>query len=122
MTIRLRPWLGLAAALAGGPAFAQVTLLDEVKPGDCFTYDIALTVDGRMTVDRDGRPDALPLKAAAAHAFAERVEAPDARGGVGTALRYSTTARTGRSPGRSWTSSPSTSTPSAFRPCCRARR
>ncbi|HET6573713.1 MAG TPA: hypothetical protein VFG68_08945 [Fimbriiglobus sp.] len=88
MTLRLRPWVGLLAVLAGSPALAQVRLADEVKPGDCFRYEITLTVDGKMKVEREGRVEAIPLKAKAAHVFLERVEAIDARGGVGRALRY----------------------------------
>jgi hypothetical protein len=63
-----------------------VTLADEPKPGDCFRYELALTVDGKLKVERDGKPDAIPLKARAAHVFVERFEAP------GRALRHYSTA------------------------------
>ncbi len=93
MTHRLRPWLNLLAVLAaGGPALAQVKLADEVKPGDSFRYEIALTVDGKMKVERDGKVEAIPLRAKASHAFLERVAAADAQGGVGRALRHYQTA------------------------------
>src|SRR5919197_4530620 len=89
MTVRLRPWVGLFAVLtAGPPAVAQVPLADEVKPGDCFRYEITLTVDGKLKVERDGKPEAIPLKARANHTFVERVEAADPRGGVGRAVRH----------------------------------
>ncbi len=89
MTVRLRPWVGLFAVLtAGPPALAQVNLTDEVKPGDCFRYEITLAVDGQLKVERDGKPEAIPLKARASHAFVERVEAVAARGGVGRAVRH----------------------------------
>lgn len=94
MTLRLRPWLGLVAVLAvARPALAQAVLLSETAaPGDHFRYEIALTVEGTMTVDRDGKPDALPLKATASHAFVERVEAAGDRGGVVRAVRHYATA------------------------------
>ena len=89
MTLRLRRWVGLFALLvAGGPAFAQVNLSEEVKPGDCFRYEITLSVDGKMKVDREGKLEAIPLKAKAAHTFLERVDSADARGGVGRSLRH----------------------------------
>jgi hypothetical protein len=89
MTLRLHRWAGLLAVLAaGGPAPAQITLTDEVKPGDCFRYEITLTVDGKMKVERQGKVEAIPIQAKASHTFLERVESADARGGVGRALRY----------------------------------
>lgn len=73
--------------LAAGPVFAQpVTLADEPKPGDCFRYELTLTVDGKLKVERDGKSDAIPLKARAAHVFVERYESP------GRALRHYSTA------------------------------
>jgi hypothetical protein len=68
--------VGLFAVLtAGPPATAQVHLTDEVKPGDCFRCEIALAVDGKLKVERDGKREAIPLKARAAQAFVERAEA-----------------------------------------------
>lgn len=86
MTPRFAPAV-LLAALTAGPAHAQpVNLADASKPGDYFRCDLSLTVDGKLKVERDGKPDAIPLKARAAHVFVERVEGP------GRALRYYFTA------------------------------
>ncbi|MFO0847096.1 MAG: hypothetical protein U0871_00860 [Gemmataceae bacterium] len=94
MRVRIRPALGLLAlvATAGHAAAQGVNLTDPVKPGDCFKYEISLAVEGKLKVDRDGKPDAIPLAARAAHTFVERVEAVEARGGVGKALRHYATA------------------------------
>ncbi len=79
----------VTAVVVSASAFAQgVHLGEEVKPGDHFRYEIALTVDGKMKVERNGRLDALTLKAKAGHTFLERAEAVDARGGVGRAVRH----------------------------------
>ena len=99
MTIRVRGRLAVLglAALVCAPLAARadgVTLAEEVKPGDTFRYEIRLAVDGKMKVERDGKADALPIKAAAEHAFAERVETPDATGGVGMAVRHYSQATT----------------------------
>ncbi len=93
MAPKLRSWLGLFAVILAGPAFGQgVDLTDSIKPGDLCKYEIALTVEGKLKVERDGKPAALPLTAKASHAFVERVESVDARGGVGFAVRYYMTA------------------------------
>lgn len=90
MTLRLRPWFGLLAVLlCAEAALAQAgPLAEATRPGDHFRYEIALKVEGKMKVDRDGRSEAIPLKAAARHEFFERVEAVDDRGGVGRAVRH----------------------------------
>jgi hypothetical protein len=79
------------AALASvGPAFADepaVKLGEEVKPGDCFRYEIGLSVTGKMKVERNGKDDSLPLSAKARHQFAERVDVA-ADNGVGQASRH----------------------------------
>jgi len=83
-------WSAAVAVLALAPfAHAQtVKLAEELKPGDCFQYDLKLTVTGRMKVERDGKPDPLPIVAEATHKFVERIDAPDAGGGAGKVLRY----------------------------------
>lgn len=87
-------WSAVVALIALAPfAAAQtVKLAEEVKVGDCFKYDLKLTVAGRMKVDRDGKPDTMAVEAEAAHQFAERVEASAAGGGAGKVLRYYTVA------------------------------
>lgn len=83
----------VASWLISASAFAQGVMLgEEVKPGDHFRYEIALTVDGKMKVERNGRLDAITLKAKASHTFLERVDAADARGGGGRAIRHYSTA------------------------------
>lgn len=90
MTLRLRPWFGFLAFLAGtSSAFAQaIPLSEDIKQGDLHRYELSLTVEGRLKVERDGKPDTIPLAARASHKFVERVEAPDARGGIGIGVRY----------------------------------
>lgn len=85
-----RAWLGLALVLAPPFASAQqpTTLAESVKPGDCFRIDIALAVDGKLKFERDGRLESLPLKASAAQSLLERVDAPDANGGIGKTVRH----------------------------------
>jgi hypothetical protein len=79
----------VAALLTAPTAFAQaVHLADSVKAGDCFRYQITLNVAGKLKVERDGKPDPIPLKATASHAFVERIAATDALGGIGRALRH----------------------------------
>lgn len=80
MSSRLLPLAALL--LAAGPAVGQsVTLAEAVEPGDVFQYDLTLAVNGQMKVERDGKTDAVPVAATAAHSFAERVE------GVGRVVR-----------------------------------
>ncbi len=84
-------WSAAAVAVLAVAPFADaqtVKLAEALKPGDCFKYDLKLTVTGRMKLERDGRPDPLPIDAEAAHQFVERVEAADAGGGAGKVLRH----------------------------------
>lgn len=56
------------------PAFGQTHSLGEnPKPGDCFKYELAMTLKGELRVSRDGKTVALPINAGANHAFTERV-------------------------------------------------
>jgi hypothetical protein len=104
MCVRLRPALGLiASVVVAGTAAAQgVNLADRVKPGDCFKYEIGLAVEGKLKVDRDGRPDTIPLSAKASHMFVERVEAVEGRGGVGKAVRHYAVAGSETNTGGEW--------------------
>lgn len=79
--------LALCAATAYAPA-QGIVLAEQIAPGNCARYDISLTLEGKMKVERDGKLDPVALRARAAHTILERVEAADARGGVGKALRY----------------------------------
>lgn len=89
-----RLWVGfITSCLVSASAFAQGVLLgEEIKPGDHFRYEIGLTVEGKMKVERNGRLDAIALRAKATHAFVERADAADARGGVGRVIRRYQTA------------------------------
>lgn len=80
ITASLRPPLAFADD-------APVRLAEEVKPGDCFRYEIGLSVAGRMKVERDGKADTLPLTAKARHQFAERADVAADRG-VGQVIRH----------------------------------
>lgn len=97
-TLRHRGWLGLVtlfAAAADAPAAdtpASAVLAEEVKAGDCFRVELALTVEGKLKVERDGKLDPLALRSKAAHLFTERVEATDGRGGIAKTVRAYTTA------------------------------
>jgi hypothetical protein len=75
-------WRTLAAwvlLFLSAPAFGQTHVLSESpKPGDCFRYDLAMTLKGELRVNRDGKTVAIPINADARHAFVERIlEAPD---------------------------------------------
>ena len=48
-------------------------LAEAVQPGDCFRVRLDMSLDGEMTVQRGDKPAKLPLKAAAAHEYPERV-------------------------------------------------
>jgi len=88
-----RSLFALIAFTIAGPAFGQgVDLADSIKPGDHCKYEIALTVEGKLKVERDGKPAALPLSAKASHSFVERAEAVDSGGGVSFAVRHYSTA------------------------------
>jgi hypothetical protein len=77
---------GLHPPLAVGQD-AAVVLAEEVKPGDCFNYEIGLSVAGTMKVDRGGKVEPMTLTAKARHRFAERVEVA-ADNGAGMAVRH----------------------------------
>lgn len=49
------------------------TLTDPAKPGDCYRYDVSLSLKGDLRVHRDGKLVAIPLTASARHQFVERV-------------------------------------------------
>lgn len=94
-TIRHRGWLGLVTLFAAAsPALAQdaVVLAEENKVGDCFRVELGLNLEGKMKVERDGKIEPSALRATATHAFLERVESLDSRGGIGNALRFYTLA------------------------------
>lgn len=55
-----------------------VKLMESAKPGDTFQCELQLSVTGKLKIDRDGKPDALPLEARAKHTFLERVESAQA--------------------------------------------
>jgi hypothetical protein len=90
MTRRRAICTAFAALASAVPAFGQdgaVRLAEEIKPGDCFRYDIGLSVTGKMKVDPAGKEDSLRLTAKARHQFVERVEVA-AENGVGMTLRH----------------------------------
>lgn len=86
-----RTWLALVGtglvASVGQAQADPVALSESVGVGSLFQYELTLAIDGKMKVSREGRLEAIPLVAKASHRFVERVENPDARGGVGRAIR-----------------------------------
>ena len=71
------------------PCYAQnVKLGEDLQPGEYHRYELELTVTGKLKVERNGKPDALPLKASASHRFVERIETADSRGGAGKVIRH----------------------------------
>jgi len=91
----LRRLLVLPLLLAmASPALAQTVKLGEaVRPGDHFRYELQLTVDGKLKLERDGKVQAMTMKGDATHKFAERIEAADTGGAGGKAVRYYDVAR-----------------------------
>ena len=86
--------LSAACLFCVSPAFAQPVMLGEkVRAGDHFGYEMQLTVDGKMKVDRDGKVQPLTLKGEATHQFVERVDRLDTGGGVGKVIRHYATAK-----------------------------
>ncbi len=93
-------WLGtFAAALFAATAHGQVLLGEEAKVGDLARVEVSLTLQGTMKVERDGKPEALPMGATATHAFVERVEAADARGATVRVRHYEAAKSAGESAG-----------------------
>ncbi len=79
----------VGAFLLGGAASAQTVKLGEsLQAGEFHRYEIELAVSGKLKVERDGKPDALPLKAEAGHLFVERIESTDTNGGAGKVVRH----------------------------------
>ncbi len=94
-------WLGIfaASAFVTATGFGQVNLTEEAKVGDLFRVEVTLTLQGNLKVERNGKPEALPMNATAAHAFVERVEAVDARGPTLAVRHYETAKSAGDSAG-----------------------
>ena len=64
----------VALILAAPAASAQThALVDSPRPGDCFKYDLSMTLKCELRVNRDGRTVALPISATADHSFRERI-------------------------------------------------
>lgn len=87
--------LALFALRNRAAADDAVHLGEQPKPGDTFQCDLQLTVSGKMKIDRDGKPDAVPLEAKAKHSYLERVAAGDG-GTVQKVVRFYKEAATDR--------------------------
>ena len=60
--------------ILASPALAQThSLTESPKHGDCFKYDLAMTLKGELRVSRDGKVVSIPITAGANHAFVERI-------------------------------------------------
>jgi hypothetical protein len=95
-------WFVLLIALGFvvGPVAAQsVIVAEDGKVGDLFRYDINLSLKGAMKVERNGKPESLPIVAQAAHSFAERTEAIEPRGTTKTIRHYEMAKSQGESAG-----------------------
>ncbi len=92
MPVRLAVFAGLVLVT---PLFAQsVKLSEQLKPGEHFSYELTLKLDGNMKLlDREGRLKTLPMTGEAGIKFVERVESPDAAGGAGKVVRFYTEAK-----------------------------
>ncbi|MGL6073956.1 MAG: hypothetical protein ACRC8S_07330 [Fimbriiglobus sp.] len=82
ITLVLSGWLVSVAAAQ------SVVLVDEVKAGEHFRYEIGLNLAGKLKVERNGKPEALAIAAGAGHVFVERAEAVEASGITKTIRHY----------------------------------
>src|SRR5262245_54986554 len=65
---------GVVVLLAAGTGLAQnYPLVEAVKPGACFQYQMEMGLTGDMRIVKEAKPAALKLRAQAKHAFDERV-------------------------------------------------
>lgn len=55
-------------------AEGEVVLAEATNAGDLLSNDLQLALVGRLKIDRDGKPDQLPLEAKAKHQFWERLD------------------------------------------------
>jgi hypothetical protein len=70
--------LAVVAGHAPATAADAVRLQENTKPGDAVQCEVQLTLAGKLKIDRDGKPDTLPLEARAKHTFLERIESAQA--------------------------------------------
>jgi hypothetical protein len=62
------------ATLAAASAQAQTySLTESLHAGDCFQYDLNMTLKGELRVNKDGKAVSIPLAATAQHQFIERL-------------------------------------------------
>jgi hypothetical protein len=66
--------LSLTAGTAAGAAERSARLGEASKGGEIFTVEIQLALAGRLTVDREDKPEALPIEAKARHKYREQVD------------------------------------------------
>lgn len=67
----------LTAAAGGGSVHAAertVALAEVTKPGDVFQVELQLVLAGRLKIDREDKPEQLPIEAKAKHRYRERVD------------------------------------------------
>ncbi len=71
-----------------GTLLAQKVMLGEtVKPGDCFQYELGLTLSGKMKLDREGKQQDLTVRGQAKHTFTDRIENTNSSGAAGKVYR-----------------------------------
>jgi hypothetical protein len=87
--------LGTVVLLFAGASLAPAQtypLAETMKAGDCFRIRLDMSLTGEIKVNRDGKPQALPLTAKATHEFPERVLAAGSQGLIEKSARVYETA------------------------------
>lgn len=66
----------LSAAVGGGVGAAEtpIVLAETTKAGDVFQVELQLVLAGRLKVDRDDKPELIPIEAKAKHRYRERLD------------------------------------------------
>lgn len=62
-------WIGSVSAAEG-----DVVLAEAANAGNLIANELQLALVGRLKIDRDGKPDQLPIEAKAKHTFSERLD------------------------------------------------
>ena len=94
-------WSLIAVLIFGtGTLFAQKVLLGEtVKTGECFQYELGLTLSGKMKIDREGKQQELTVRGQANHTFTDRIETTNTSGAAGKVYRHYTEAKSAHTVG-----------------------
>lgn len=67
------PFLAFAMALAPTSAFCQThSIFEKTTAGDCVRVSLKATVQGKLSLTRDGKPADLPIASSSVHEFDEK--------------------------------------------------